>query len=119
MRVLLFFVLFFYSSISWGNSISGKFLCEVEYPDGSSNQYLIEVEKTILILKHPEYSIKNEYRLIFKNSEYNTLVFEMFPTVIFLSPGNKNKEIEFHQYQFYSDSKDEFYHGVCKGPFMD
>ena len=104
---------------SWGKGISGQFLCKLEFPDGSSDQYLIEVEKTILKLKHHKYPINNEYQLIFKNSKYNTLIFEMFPSVIFLSPGNKDKEIEFHEYRFYSDSKDIFRSGICEGPFMN
>ena len=104
---------------SWGKGISGQFLCEVEYRDGSSDQFFVEVEKTTLTLKNPKYSNNKEYQLIYENSDYHTAIFEMFPSFSILSPGTIDKEIEFHRYSNYRYSRDLFESGVCVGPLVN
>lgn len=101
-----------FSSTSWAEEISGKYMCQVWYPDGSSDRYLIEVTSDRLNLKHLKYPINNDYRLIYSNQEYSTSVFEMFPAIVVLS-SEKEDVLEWSQYQYFKGSKDELYSGSC------
>ena len=104
---------------SWGNEITGKYICEQEFEDGSTNQFLIDVSDSSLSKQYLKHDIKRDYKRIFKSPHFGTSVFTSDPSLIILSRIDKNNVIEINQYQFIDGSDDEFIRGHCERSYIN
>lgn len=104
---------------SWGGEIGGRYICEMNYKDGSSVEFIIDVADLRLSQQYIKHDIKRDYKQIFKSPDFGTTVFASDPAFLILSRTDRHDVVEINRYNFIDGAEDEFIRGSCERAYIN
>ena len=90
----------------------------MNYKDGSSVEFIIDVADLRLSQQYIKHDIKRDYKQIFK-SPYGATVFASDPAFLILSRTDRRDVVEINRYNFIDGAEDEFIRGSCERAYIN